>query len=282
MSSTVDANKIAFKLYGLGATAMFASKTDPRFTYAMYVPPCVGEGEQVDLLVAVHGTSRTSFLEFRDGFAQFGRWNRVAILCPIFPIGVLGDDERSGYKYMEEGDIRYDLLVNAMVEEVATKYKQDWSKFAVFGFSGGGHFAHRYAIMHPDKLWAACVGSPGSVTLLDTDKQWWVGLGGMEERFGIKPDLDALRKVPVQIVVGEADLETWEITHKPGSRFYMEGANDAGVTRPERARALCQSFRDAGVNVQLNVIPNMAHDRNKAVPYVQDFLANVLTERRKG
>jgi len=83
-------------LYDLGATAIFASKTDPRFHYWPLCAPCVGQGGKVDLLVAVHGTSRTSFLDFRDGFAAFGRWNDCAILCPVFPVGVRGDDNRSG------------------------------------------------------------------------------------------------------------------------------------------------------------------------------------------
>lgn len=152
----------------------------------------------------------------------------------------------------------------------------------MFGFSGGGHFTHRFAILHPRKLWAACVGAPGSVTLLDPDKKWWVGLGGLQELFGIAFDRDALASVPVQIVVGESDLDTWEITHKPGGRYYMEGANEAGRTRPERAQALCESFRRVGVDVTLDIVPNMAHDRMKSVPYVQEFLAKVLSSRRDG
>ena len=171
-----DPASLAKASYELGKTAMFACKADPRFHYCLYVPPAVARGTKLDLLVAVHGTSRTSFLEFRDGFAAFGRWNNVAILCPIFPIGVRGDGARSGYKYMAEGDIRYDQILLAMVAEVAEKYDQDWSQFAIFGFSGGGHFAHRFAILHPDKLWAASVGASGSVTLLDPDRDWWVGI----------------------------------------------------------------------------------------------------------
>ncbi|WP_158742951.1 alpha/beta hydrolase [Acidisphaera sp. L21] len=269
-------------IYDLGATAMFASKADPRFHYCLYVPPAVGKGTKVDLLVAVHGTSRTSFLEFRDGFAAFGRWNDVAILCPIFPMGVRGDGARSGYKYMIEGDIRYDQVMLDMVAEVAEKYGQDWSTFAMFGFSGGGHFTHRFAILHPEKLWAACIGASGSVTLLDQTRNYWVGIRDLEATFGIKFDQTALARVPVQMVVGEADLETWEITHKPGGTYWMEGANDAGTTRPERLRTLAKSFEQAGVKVRFDLVPGMAHDRMKALPYVESFLAEVLAAKRKG
>jgi len=282
MTTTLDAAPIdrAKAMYDLGPTVMFASKADPRFHYCLYVPPAVGKGAKVDLLVAVHGTSRTSFLEFRDGFSQFGRWNNCAVLCPIFPVGVLGDDARSGYKYMIEGDIRYDKVLLAIVEEAAAKYQQDWSKFAIFGFSGGGHFAHRFAILHPEKLWAATIGAPGSVTLLDPSRDWWVGVRDLKEKFGIAFDPAAMAQIPVQMIVGEADLETWEITHKEGGTYWMPGANDAGKTRPQRLAALRDSFEKAGVKVQFDLLPGVSHDRLKTLNKVQDFLAGVLAQRR--
>ena len=278
--SVSDPISRARALYDLGPTAIFAAKADPRFHYCLYVPPKVGDGAKVDLLVAMHGTGRTSFLDFRDGFAEFGRWNDCAVLCPVFPVGVLGDGNRSGYKYMAEGDIRYDEIVLKMVDEIAAKYGQDWSRFAMFGFSGGGHFTHRFAILHPEKLWAASIGAPGSVTLLDPAKDWWVGIRDIKQRFGVDFDATALARVPVQMIVGEADLETWEITHKPGGTYWMEGANDAGQTRPERLQALKASFEGAGVNVRLDLVPGASHDRMKVLGRVKDYLSDVLRARR--
>ncbi|MBN9135188.1 MULTISPECIES: alpha/beta hydrolase [unclassified Phyllobacterium] len=269
-------------IYDLGRTAIFACKSDPRFHYCLYVPPIVGEGGTVDLLVAVHGTGRTSFLDFRDGFAEFGRWNDCAILCPVFPVGVLGDDARSGYKFMIEGDIRYDLLLLDMVAEVAAKYRQNWDTFAMFGFSGGGHFTHRFAILHPQKLWAASIGAPGSVTLLDPDKDWWVGIRNLQERFGITFDREALARIPMHMVVGDADLETWEITIPEGSTNWMPGANDAGRTRPERLSSLRRSFEGAGVSVKFDLVPGISHDRMQVLGHVQNFLADILADRRAG
>lgn len=279
-ASVASAEGRAHAIYDLGPTAIFACKADPRFHYCLYVPPAVGDGRTVDLLVAVHGTGRTSFMDFRDGFAEFGRWNDCAVLCPIFPVGVLGDGNRSGYKYVAEGDIRYDEIVLAMVEEVSAKYRQDWGRFGMFGFSGGGHFTHRFAILHPDRLWAACIGAPGSVTLLDPDRDWWVGIRDVKQRFGVDFDAAALARVPVQMLVGDADLETWEITHQPGGKYWMEGANDAGRTRPERLQALRRSFEDAGVNVRFDLVPGISHDRLKVLDRVKGFLAEALRERR--
>ena len=85
------ATERARAIYDYGDTAIFASSADPRFHMLLYVPPAAAEGRKVDLLVAVHGTGRTSALEFRDGFAEFGLYNDCAILCPIFPVNVRGD-----------------------------------------------------------------------------------------------------------------------------------------------------------------------------------------------
>lgn len=267
-------------IYDYGQTAIFASTADPRLHMLLYVPPTAADGRKIDLLVAVHGTGRTSAIDFRDGFAEFGLYNDCAILCPIFPMNVLGDGARSGYKFMQEGDIRYDNIVLSMVEEMAAKYDQDWSKFAIFGFSGGGHFAHRFAILHPERLWAASIGAPGSVTLLDPDRDWWVGVRDLQARFGKAFDAEALANVPVHMVVGDADLETWEITHRPGSKYYMEGANDAGENRPARLEALAASFRNAGVDVTLDKVAGVSHDRIKVLGHVKAFLARILKERR--
>ncbi|EAU47598.1 hypothetical protein [Salipiger bermudensis] len=277
---TSGAAERARAVYDYGETAIFASTADPRFHMLLYVPPAAAEGRRVDLLVAVHGTGRTSALELRDGFAEFGLYNDCAVLCPIFPVNVRGDGARSGYKYMEEGDIRYDQVVLSMVGEMAEKYGQDWSKFAMFGYSGGGHFTHRFTILHPEKLWASSIGAPGSVTLLDPDRDWWVGVRDLAERFGKPFDAAALAQVPVHMVVGALDLETWEITHKPGSTYYMEGANDPGETRPERLRSLKASFEAEGVTVSFDEVPGVSHDRLKCIGHVKAFLTRTLKEMR--
>jgi pimeloyl-ACP methyl ester carboxylesterase len=275
-----EAVECAEAKFELGNTAIFSCKADPRFCYTLYVPPIADTGESVELMVAMHGSSRDSFLDFRNGFAEFGRWNRCAVLCPLFPIGVLGDDNGNGYKYMVESEIRYDRVLQAMVDEVGAKYRQNWDTFALFGYSGGGHFAHRYAILHPEKLWAVSIGAPGSVTLLNPDKDWWVGIRDLKARFGIEFNGKVLTSVPVQMIVGNADLETWEITHKPGDRYYMEGANDAGRTRPERLESLRASFEAVGISVRFELVPGVAHDRMSVLNQVQNFLAEVLARKR--
>jgi hypothetical protein len=84
------------------------------------------------------------------------------------------------------------------------------------------------------------------------------------------------------MIVGAADLETWEITHRPGGRNWMPDANHAGTTRPERLASLRKSFEEHGIAVHFDLVPNMAHDGMRAVPKVADFFAEAIARRRHG
>jgi pimeloyl-ACP methyl ester carboxylesterase len=271
----------AEQLYDIGSTTISACAADPRFAYCLYVPPHIAEaGEATELVVVMHGTGR-SFVEYRNAFAEFGRWNNCVILAPLFPAGVMGDGNRDGFKYMIEGDVRYDEVLLSIVDEVGVRYGKKFEQFALFGYSGGGHFTHRFLILHPDKLWAVSIGAPGSVTLLDPDRDWWVGVRDLKQRFGVSLRSDVMSRVPVQMVVGGSDIETWEITHAPGSPHWMEGANDAGKTRPERLRNLKESFEAAGVKVRFDVLPGMAHDGMRSLDAVKSFFNDALIARRQ-
>jgi len=62
----------------------------------------------------------------------------------------------------------------------------------------------------------------------------------------------------------------------------MPDANHAGKVRPERLESLRQSFEKEGIAVRFDVISNMAHDGTRAVRTVEEFLHEVLAERRVG
>jgi poly(3-hydroxybutyrate) depolymerase len=262
-----------------GPTCVYALAADPRFSYCCFVPRVDPHAGAPALVVAVHGSARF-FQAYRDAFASYCRWNNCVVLCPLFPAGVRGDRNRDGYKYLREGEIRYDELLLKMVDAVAHEQALDASTFGLFGYSGGAHFAHRFFLLHPGRLWALSIGAPGSVTLLDPSRDWWIGTRNVRELFGIAPDLAAMRRVPVQMLVGSADLDTWEITMDERHPYWMPGANDTGTTRPERLEALRASYAQAGISVQYDVVPNTGHDGPRCVPAAADFLAAVLARHR--
>ncbi len=270
------------KMYERGATPVFACRADPRFGYCLYVPHTFDDDPAGhSLVVVMHGSGRT-MEAYRDRFAAFGRYRRCVILAPLFPIGPLGDGNAHGFKLLEEGGVRYDQVLLAMVDEVGALLGSRFGRFMLFGYSGGGHFAHRFFYLHPERLHAVSIGAPGSVTLLDGERDWWVGTRDLKARFGRDIDLDAMRAVRVQLVVGAADTETWEINYASDSVQYAAGINDAGRTRIERLAALRASFERHGIACRHDVVPNVAHDGAQVLPHVHDFFEHVLADVHRG
>lgn len=259
--------------YDFGRTTVYCAQADKRFSYCAYVPRGYDEEgtERYRLFVSVHGTMR-DMSDYRDAFIAFAERHQAIILAPLFPAGMAGPGELSSYKMMRDGDLHYDAILLSMVDELARRYRVDTGRFGLFGFSGGGHFAHRFLYLHPERLSAVSIGAPGIVTLLDQDHDFWVGVRNFEAVFGKKLDIDAMRRVVVQMVIGGDDTDTWEITVSPGAAWWMPGADLAGANRQDRMKSLKASFENHGIAVRHDVVPGIAHRREGLMPAVEDFL----------
>ncbi len=275
-----DKDALFEQTYDRGATPIYSARYDPRFCYGLYVPHRIDRMDRkaMKIIVSVHGTGRMQSL-YRDLFAEFAEYNKCIVLAPLFPANVLQDGNQSGYKYMREADIRYDLVMLDMIAEVAERYGIDGDKVLMFGFSGGGHFTHRFTILHPDRILAASVGAPGAVTILDDTQDWWVGIRNTQDLFGLTVDPEAFQNLPIHFVVGDADSETWEITFEPGDRYYMDGANAAGRTRNERIATLAQAFKAVGAIVVLDSVSGATHDVTAVAQKTREFFADVLNSQ---
>ncbi len=265
--------------YDFGRTTVYASRLDPRFSWCAYVPEDYDDEaeDRYRLLVAVHGTGRANWL-YRDGFAAFAERHRAIVLAPLFPGGITAPGELGSYKLLRSGALHYDQVLLSMVDEIGEKYRIDGDRFALFGFSGGGHFAHRFAYLHPARLAAVSIGAPGVVTLLDREHDFWVGVRDFERVFAKPLDVAAMRRMPVQMVIGGDDTETWEITIRPGSAWWMAGADLAGPDRLARMRALKASWEAAGIAVRHAVVPGVGHRMEPLVRAVEAFLADAFAD----
>lgn len=272
-----DQVRSSLGFYDRGRTPFFALQSDKRLSYCLYVPESYDEAadKTYRLIVLVHGTDRDPS-GYRDSFAAFADANDCIVLAPLFPVGLGEPGDLDNYKFIDYAGIRFDLATLAMVDEVASRYRLASQKFFLHGFSGGGHFTHRMLFLHPHRLAAASIGAPGVVTLLDRNLPWWRGLRDIEERFGVAFDLDAIRSVPVHLVIGGADTETWEITLEPGTPWWMDGANDAGATRLDRMSALKASLESAGMRMRYDIIPGVSHELDPLLGCVKAFIKDVI------
>ena len=270
--------------HDLGATPYFASRMDQRLSYCLYVPRDYQQDgdEQLDLVVIVHGTARWAE-QYRDGFADFAEEQRAIILVPLFPAGMTEPHELSSYKLIRAGGIAYDLVLLDMVAEVVERYRLRSDRFLIHGFSGGGHFSHRFLYLHPERLLGASIGAPGIVTLLDGEYDFWVGIRNFSGVFGKDIDIAAMRQIPVHMVIGSEDSETWEIRLAPEDSWWMDGAERlAEANRLQRMAALRESLESHSITVRQDIIPGVGHDGRAMLAAVQAWFGEVLAaERRK-
>ncbi|KIF77996.1 hydrolase [Streptomyces sp. 150FB] len=262
----------------VGGTPFFASRHDQRLSYALYVPKDhTAQANPLPLVVIQHGTGRSAE-QYRNQWKQFAIDHRCVILTPLFPAGLVEPGELHSFKFLEYKGTRFDEELLHIVEEVGERFNTETERFLMHGFSGGGQFAHRFYYAHPDRLAGISIGAPGRITELDDSLPWWLGTGGFKERFGIDIDLPALRTVPVQMVVGGEDTETWEINNAGGPNW-MDGVEKTGRTRIERLEKLRASFVARGVEVRFDVVPGVAHKGSLVIPVVQEFMAELLSRR---
>ncbi len=280
MKPTTHGRRLSY--YQFGATAVYACQVDPRFSYCVYVPESYDEDAPGDyeLVVAVHGTARDA-TRLRNEFIDFAEREQVVIVAPLFPGGIGSPGELHDYKYLASEAARYDLVLLAMVDEVSRIWQLDGSRFYLTGFSGGGHFTHRFTLVHPDRLYAASVAAPGVVTLCDPGLAWPKGVGGLQAEFDVAFDGEAVARVPMHFVVGEEDTDTWEIAVPVDSDAYLPGVNAAGVTRVERIRALADSFAAAGATTELDLVPGVAHEGYQLLRPTMRFFRDQLRTRRE-
>ncbi|RNB79151.1 alpha/beta hydrolase [Brevibacillus nitrificans] len=258
-----------------GATPLYASQFDQRFSYCAYIPSYFAETDPLkhSLLVVIHGTERSAQL-YRDEFKQFSEETGAVILAPLFPAGIGEPGELNSYKMIKYRDIRFDHVLLAMIQELTERYGISGEKFLLFGFSGGGQFVHRFYYLHPDRLLAVSVAAPGNVTLLDPSMDWFTGIRDFEEQFGTDIKLEEMSRVPVQLVIGSEDNRFLEVGRD--SPFWLPGVEIAGNTRLERIRTLRKNWASQGIQIRYEEVPGVGHEGMKLLHAVKAFFAGAL------
>lgn len=222
--------------------------------YFLYVPPSVAS--RPPLFVTVHGISRNA-REHARLFAPLADRYGVVVLAPLFPAQTHDDYQRLGRKGDAEHAAR---VLEAMVDEVGKLTGAKTERFFLFGYSGGGQFAHRYAMAHPERVGAYAVGAAGWYTFPDLRFAYPHGLKPCKSR----PNMEMVPKrflvIPATVLVGERDT-------RPDSALRRSSRvnGQQGASRLERGRrwvaAMQQAARDQGLTGSFDFValPQCGH-----------------------
>ncbi|MCY3832112.1 MAG: alpha/beta hydrolase [Chloroflexi bacterium] len=235
-----------------GRTTFIAYGADPRFSYCLYAPDEIRR-----ICVYAHGTYRDAAF-YRDQLTDFAIRNQVLLVCPLFPAGLIEPRDVENYKLLRFHDIRYDQILLGMLAEISQRYRVSCERFMLGGFSGGAQFAHRFAYFHAERLSALSLAAPGRVTLLDESFDWWSGVRDAERLFGRAIDIAVLRRLPIQLLVGENDDA--DIRIADDDPWWRPGANLAGATRRERLASLFEQYQRLGCKATLKVVKGCGHE----------------------
>jgi dienelactone hydrolase len=263
------------------------------YPYYFYVPSELSNPEARNkvhtFFVAPNNSGRTSDdFSVHDNDARrrmtmsgaIGSILKVGVLIPAFP------RPRSDWKIYthaldrdsmltdKRGYARLDLQLIAMIDDARERLAKQGTKFdkRVFinGFSAQGMFANRFTFLHPDRVKAAAIGSPGGwpiapvATYKEKKLRYPIGIDDFSQVSGHKLDLKDLRKVPLFVFMGDAD----DNDSVPFDDSYDEVDRELifplfGKTPVERWSISQQLYKDAGLKAEFKLYPGVKHTVNE-------------------
>jgi len=265
------------------------SKAGFGYPYYLYVPPEVrnepdkkaiqtilvvpNNTGKVDDDLAVHEADVKKRMSTSNAVASF---LKVAVLMPVFPRPQ--SDWQTYTQALDRDSMlttkielrRLDLQLVAMIDDARAKLKLDGINFdkRVFinGFSASGMFTNRFTFLHPDRVKAAAIGSPGGWPIAPVEKyrnktlRYPIGVADLKTVAGKKLDLEALRKVPLFVFLGDKDTNDSVPFGDSYDDVDRELINPLlGATPVSRWNISEQLYKDAGLNAEFKLYPDVPH-----------------------
>jgi hypothetical protein len=182
---------------------------------------------------------------------------------------------------------RIDLQLIAMIDYARTELNKEGlqvdEKILIQGFSASGMFANRFTILHPDRVKAASVGSPGGWPIAPITNyngqplNYPAGIADLESLTGTSFRTKIYNAVPQLIYMGSQD-ENDSLDFDDGwdpaeAQVVNELFGTDPISRWEAAESI---YRSAGTNAQFLMIDGIGHDRKALQNYSTEFFKKIL------
>ena len=259
--------------------------------FYLYIPPdakrLAREGQEITILVQPNNSGISSDdpkVHLRDSWLTGFERQKIAdelgvvLLVPAFIRP--GDD---WYIYTqaldrdtlttERADLkRIDLQLIAMIDLARAELSADGiptdEKIFIQGFSASGMFANRFTLLHPERVKAATIGSPGGwpiapVSMVDGEAlPYPAGIADLESLTGIPFDSAKYNAIPQLIYMGSLDdndsldfSDGWDVSD---AQLVDKLFGADPISRWDDAESI---YRASGTNVQFLLIDGIGHDR---------------------
>ena len=184
---------------------------------------------------------------------------------------------------------RIDLQLIAMIDaaraELAKTNIQTDEKIFIQGFSASGMFANRFTILHPERVKAATIGSPGGFPILPVatfngeQLPYPAGIADLEALTGIQFDSTTYNTIPQLIYMGSLD-DNDSLDYDDGWDKTAAQLVDRlfGVDPLARWAAVEAIYQMAGTDAQFLLVDGVGHDRKALQNYSTEFFKNILAD----
>ncbi|BAO82068.1 predicted esterase [Serpentinimonas raichei] len=235
--------------HGLGAWVGVPARLDPT----------------LPVLVAVHGIGRAARSQVQAFIGRANQQGRL-VVAPRFD-----STHWPGYQRLGPRGRRADAALLMLLESIGFRWRVNTRRIALFGYSGGAQFAHRFALLHPHRIENLCVCASGWYTWPD-EQAFPHGLGlplhksvgnGQAAGGGVlsAQRLARFLQIPIEVAVGSEDCHVDENTRSSPPLDALQGRD-----RLTRARRWVAQLRHIGQmrglssQVRLTVLPQAGHD----------------------
>lgn len=245
----------------------------------------------IDDKPAVH---RAAALQQIFSWRAYAERLHTAILVPTFPRPAARPDlythalDRDTL-LVQSGELRrIDLQLIAMIE-AAERFMGAAvdTKVLLFGFSACAMFANRFALLHPERVLAAAIGSPGGWPMAPQSTwrserlRYPLGADDLLALTGKPLDLPGLQGVRFFFFLGAQD-DNDSLPFRDGYDTQDEtlAMRLFGRTPVERWSLAEQMYRDAGANAVFKLYPGVGHDVTDNMDSdVLEFFAKAMATR---
>ncbi len=254
-AKTTKATKAAPATAGVAPIEFRETAGEQGVAYYLYVP--LTAAANAPILVSVHGISRNAF-EHVSALAGEAEAHGVVIVAPLFDEARFPDFQRLGRNGHGQ---RADLALRRVLDDMTRYTGRNSERFYLYGHSGGGQFAHRYAMAYPDRIIRYAVSAAGWYTLPDRSMKFPHGMGETKALPGLRFAMHPFLRVPACIFVGARDTVRDGALNKSVFADSYQGRN-----RVERARHWVEAMRTAArwhdlpTAYDFRILPRAGHD----------------------
>ena len=221
--------------------------------YYCYRPQSLQPGRVV---ISIHGISRNAEEHIRGFIPQAEKYG-AAIIAPFFPKDNFPRYQQLG-KSADAG--RADLAFDHIIQDASEWLQQQCGPLRIFGFSGGGQFAHRYAMFYPKRVRRLVLAAPGWYTFPDPDRHYPLGLRSSKAWPKLSFSAERFLGIPTLVTIGDEDDLRDADLNKAREIDAFQGFNR--IERGERwinaMRALGRAFA-VPTDFRFERIPNANH-----------------------